>query len=86
MGSHDAPAIGAALIDAGRGAETPVAIVEDASMPDSRVHYTTLAALPDFVADSGAPTLLLVGPQFRARARHFVEEALPDIRTAVAGA
>lgn len=85
MGSHDAPAIAAALIDAGRGAETPVAIVESASMPDSRVHYTTLAALPDFVADSGGPTLLLVGPQFRARARHCVEDAMLDAAAAAAG-
>jgi len=74
MGSHDAPAIAASLIGAGRSAATPVAIVENASLPDSRVHYTTLAALPHFISESGAPALLLVGPQFRARAANVVED------------
>ena len=85
MGSHDAPAIAAALVNAGRSAETPVAIVENASMPDARVHYTTLAALPGFQSDSGGPTLLLVGPQFRARGAQYVEAAIPDRVAAVAG-
>ena len=70
MGSHDAPAIAAALIAGGRAAATPVAIVEGASLPGSRVHYTTLGGLPAFASASlGGPTLLLVGPQFRARTR-----------------
>ena len=69
-GRHEAPAIAAALIAAGRAAATPVAIVEGASLPGSRVHYTTLGGLPAFAnASLGGPTLLLVGPQFRARTR-----------------
>ena len=74
MGSHDAPAIAAALIAGGRAAATPVAIVEGASLPGSRVHYTTLGGLPAFAnASLGGPTLLLVGPQFHARTRLALE-------------
>ena len=53
---------------------TPVAIVENASLPQSRVHYTTLEGLPAFAEHPfGGPTLLLIGPQFRARARQSAE-------------
>jgi uroporphyrin-III C-methyltransferase len=57
------------LIAAGKPASTPVAIVVDASLPTTRVHYTTLGGLAHFEADDvfGA-ALLLIGPQFRARA------------------
>jgi uroporphyrin-III C-methyltransferase len=57
------------LIAAGKPASTPVAIVIDASLPATCVHYTTLGGLAHFEADdvSGA-ALLLIGPQFRARA------------------
>jgi uroporphyrin-III C-methyltransferase len=68
MGAHEAPAVAAALIAAGRSEATPVAIVESASLPGSRVHYATLGTLPSF-ADFPfeGPTLLLVGPQFESR-------------------
>ena len=69
MAVRAAPAIAAALIAAGRPAATPVAIVENASLPNARTHYTTLAglhALADLSIDG--PALLLVGPQFHARA------------------
>ena len=69
MGAGEAQAIAAALIAAGKPASTPVAVVENASLPTARVTYTTLAGLPASV-DSGAtgPALILVGPQFRATA------------------
>jgi uroporphyrin-III C-methyltransferase len=71
MGAREAPALASALLAAGRCATTPVAIVESASLPESRVVHTTLASL----ASSGdgafeGPTMLLIGPQFRPRARH----------------
>ena len=69
MGSREAPSIAAALIADGYVETTPVAIVEDASLPSSRVSYTTVAGLAATGAASEAPTLLLVGPQFRARNR-----------------
>ena len=71
MGAREAPALAAALLAAGRSAATPVAIVESASLPQARVVHTTLANLAAF--GDGAfegPTMLLIGPQFRARARH----------------
>ncbi len=68
MAGRDAGGIAAALIDAGHDASMPVAIVEGASLPDARVHYMTLRSLPSFVPGvDGAPTLLLMGPQFTAR-------------------
>jgi uroporphyrin-III C-methyltransferase len=74
MGAHEAPAIAAALLGAGHASATPVAIVEAASLPGSCVHYTTLAGLPAFADhEFSGPALLLVGPQFRARARRAAE-------------
>jgi uroporphyrin-III C-methyltransferase len=70
MGSREGPAIAAALLAAGRAASTPVAIVEDASLPGARVRYTTIEGLTSVDGDQfDAPTLLLIGPQFRARTR-----------------
>jgi uroporphyrin-III C-methyltransferase len=71
MGAGEAAVIAAALIDAGKPSSLPVAIVESASLPDTRTLYTTLRAL----ASGGSlqvegPAVLLVGPQFTARACH----------------
>jgi uroporphyrin-III C-methyltransferase len=69
MGMQEAGAIAQALIAAGRAPATPVAIVENASLADARTHYTTLGALPRFAAHAfDGPVMLLVGPQFHARA------------------
>ena len=69
MGLSHAPALVDALIRAGRAPSTPVAIVVDASLPSARTHYTTLAGLAACAQrDMAGPALLLVGPQFRARA------------------
>ena len=69
MGVGQAAAIAAALIAAGKPASTPVAIVENASLPDVRQIYTTLGALP-LIAEANltGPALILLGAQFRARA------------------
>jgi hypothetical protein len=41
----------------------------DASLPNANIRYTTLAGLSTFEADAfDAPLMLLIGPQFRARA------------------
>jgi siroheme synthase len=67
MGVGQADAIAAALIAAGKPPATPVAVVENASLPASRTIFTTLAALPR-LADAGlaGPAVILVGAQFRA--------------------
>ena len=70
MGAGQADAIAAALIAAGKPAATPVAVVENASLPDARIVYTTLGALPALARrDSAGPATILIGPQYRARAR-----------------
>jgi uroporphyrin-III C-methyltransferase len=82
MGAREAPAIAAALIVAGHAEATPVAIVEGASLPGSRVYYTTIGGLEQAAERaSTAPTLLLVGPQFRARAgmQREEDEGVPDL-------
>lgn len=66
MGAGQADAIAAALIAAGKSASTPVAVVENASLPTARVRYTTLARLPAHAELGGAgPALIFLGPQFR---------------------
>jgi uroporphyrin-III C-methyltransferase len=67
MGAGQAASIAAALVRAGKPASLPVAIVENASLPEERVFYTTLAELPRIDRQFSGPTLLLLGPQFTAR-------------------
>ena len=69
MGAGQAEAIASALIAAGKPASTPVAVVENASLPTARVRYTTLAGLPAIARSRiVGPALILIGPQFRASA------------------
>jgi len=63
MGARAGPEIARRLIAAGRGLETPVALVRDASTPGADLKFTTLAELsqaPDLRAGPG-PALILVG-------------------------
>jgi uroporphyrin-III C-methyltransferase len=81
MGVGQADAIAAALIAAGKPAATPVAVVENASLPNSRVIYSTIAALPRIAdADLTGPAVILIGAQFRAH-HAAVANALADIAT-----
>jgi uroporphyrin-III C-methyltransferase len=67
MGSGQAEAIVAALLAAGKSGATPVAVVENASLPTVQVRYTTLSGLPKLVlSGSTGPALILLGAQFRA--------------------
>ncbi len=60
MGMASRTAIAAALVDAGRAADTPVAVIQDGTTPAQRMVRTTLAGLPD--VDLGAPAVIVVGP------------------------
>jgi uroporphyrin-III C-methyltransferase len=88
MGAGQAAAITAALLAAGKSGATPVAVVENASLPSACVHYTTLAGLPALVDSGGAgPALILIGAQFRAPVRSArvpatVSDSLPLPRAA----
>lgn len=63
MGRDRLPAIVGDLIAAGLPADTPAALVADATRPTMQVRYGALAGLPDRAAagDNKAPSLILVG-------------------------
>jgi uroporphyrin-III C-methyltransferase/precorrin-2 dehydrogenase/sirohydrochlorin ferrochelatase len=63
MGVDTAPAIAAALVRHGRAAETPVAVITDGSTPTQRTVRTTLADLPQVMADEAIrpPAVWVVG-------------------------
>jgi uroporphyrin-III C-methyltransferase len=70
MGAGQAAEIARELIAAGKPASTPVAIVESASLAETRTVFTALAALSHAApADWRGPAVILIGPQFRARDR-----------------
>ena len=57
------------LIAAGRAPGEPVAVVQDATLPDEAVLETTLAAAADDIARAGigAPAVICIGPVVRLR-------------------
>jgi uroporphyrin-III C-methyltransferase/precorrin-2 dehydrogenase/sirohydrochlorin ferrochelatase len=63
MGLLGLPTLCARLIEHGRAADTPAAIIQQGSTPRQRVITGTLASLPGQVADAGlhAPTLIIIG-------------------------
>jgi siroheme synthase len=68
MGAGQAEAVSAALIARGRAADTPVALVESASLSRSRVTFGTLATLPRLAAGAdGEPGVILLGEVLRDR-------------------
>ena len=71
MGAGESVAIAAALIAAGKAAHTPVAVAENASLPQMRVQYGTLATLPQLETGSG-PALILIGEVVRAQGHRYV--------------
>ena len=83
MGVGEARAIAATLLCAGKLAGLPVAVVENASLPDVRIRYTTLHELP-LLADAAirGPALILLGPQFHARAARARPDCADRCRSA----
>ena len=63
MGLHSLPRLTEGLIDAGRHAETPIAIVSNASMPNQQVLTGTLASIVELQEKNQLPTpaLLIMG-------------------------
>ena len=71
MGAGQAAAIRAALLAAGKPGATPVAVVENASLPEIRVIPGTLAELPALAAQVvDGPSLVLIGEVFEALRAH----------------
>ncbi len=66
MSAHEAQSIAAALIARGKPPGTPVAIVENASLPDVAHQITTLKALStNGFRPLSAPVLLMIGAVYR---------------------
>ena len=70
--------ITAALIAAGKPPTTPIAIVESASLTDSRTVFATLALLPRLASQFSGPAVILIGPQYRARAQSVLNSAMEE--------
>jgi len=67
MGAGLADAISTELIGRGKPADTPIALVENASLPGRRVLFGTLTELPALAqATKGGPTLVLFGEVLRS--------------------
>ena len=78
MGAGEARAIAEVLIRAGKNPGTPLAIVEDASLPTVMVASGTLRELPVLAASRGGPIMILLGDVYAAAA----ELARPSRRSA----
>jgi uroporphyrin-III C-methyltransferase len=67
MGAGHGSAIAQALIAAGKPGTTPVAVVENASLPEMSVSFTNLDGLRVLAAPAG-PALILIGEVYREAA------------------
>jgi uroporphyrin-III C-methyltransferase len=72
MGAGQATQIAAALMAAGKPSTMPIAVVESASLPESRRIFATLASLPRLASLFSGPVVILFGPQYRARAQSLL--------------
>ncbi|WP_429911658.1 siroheme synthase CysG [Glycocaulis sp.] len=63
MGVATAPVLSAKLIEAGRGADTPVAVIENGSLPGERRVSGTLAGLPALIDahEIKGPAVIVIG-------------------------
>jgi uroporphyrin-III C-methyltransferase len=62
MGAGEGAAIASALLQAGKARNTPVAVIENASLPGSIVRFGTLEKLADIAPrESSGPALILLG-------------------------
>lgn len=82
MGAHEAAKVAAALRSKGFADDTPVVVVESASLPQRRSIHGRLCELDAMSARVGTgPALILIGESFRkARAIGAVESARPGKR------
>ncbi|MBC2934947.1 uroporphyrinogen-III C-methyltransferase [Nocardioides sp. zg-1228] len=74
MAVDNAPAIADALVSGGRGAETPVAVIVDGTMPTERTVLSTLGTLADDLAAHRVepPAIIVVGEVVAvARPAHY---------------
>ena len=67
MGVGRLSEIAARLIEAGRPADEPAAVVERGTMPGQRTLTAPLAEIADIAADASPPAVILIGPVARLR-------------------
>jgi uroporphyrin-III C-methyltransferase len=68
MGLKHLGGMAQSLINAGRSADEPVAVVSHATLPDQRVLETTLREVSDAAQAMDTPAIIVVGPVVRMRA------------------
>lgn len=61
MGVQNLPKIVASLLEAGKAAETPVALIEQGTLPDQKVVLGTLADIISKAGDIQPPTVIIIG-------------------------
>jgi uroporphyrin-III C-methyltransferase len=75
MAGGSADEVCSGLIRVGRSPATPVVILENATLPDTRTLAGTLAGLPELAARlGGGPALVMLGQVFSALAARSAEE------------
>ena len=80
MAAGQAPRIARALIGAGKSADTPVAIVENATLENEQRLFTTLAGLTASTLNLSGPAVLCVGEVFRAIGAQANQETAHESR------
>ncbi len=79
MAASNAAQVTTALLAAGRAPDTPVVVVENASLPDERQLRTTLRSLPDIAHQSlTGPTLVCIGAVFATPAEASANSIAPN--------
>ncbi|MEL6679845.1 MAG: siroheme synthase CysG [Pseudomonadota bacterium] len=73
MGKRAAAFLRGRLMMHGAGGDTPVTAIENASRPDQRIIATTLLDLPDAIADTDGPVILMYGLAPRAAADTLID-------------
>jgi uroporphyrin-III C-methyltransferase len=61
MGVHNLPLIVTSLLEAGRSSETPVALIEQGTLPEQKVFTGTLADILDKAANVKPPAIIIIG-------------------------
>jgi len=80
MAAGELPHVAKSLLEAGLARSTPVALVENVSLPGARIRYTTLDVLS--AASLGAPGLVLLGEAYREAAAQAARDVLAASQSA----
>jgi uroporphyrin-III C-methyltransferase len=83
MGVHSLPMIVTSLMDAGRSPETPVALIEQGTLPGQRAVVGVLADILEKAADVKPPAIIIVGEVVSLRAT--LEWFEPDLEPSLIG-